>query len=409
VCVQHTSAQSAAQDETSVAPDRAFGVGHSCSADPYARGREATAAAVERCGAAPRLVIVFTSGEDRIADLLDGVRATVPGNPAIVGCTTSGELTPAGSLGRGVGVVALGGRGFDVRVEVGRNLSNDVRGAGRHAAHAVSTLTGPHRVLMLLSDGLAAQSDLVRGVYQITGAAVPLVGGAAGDDLTFRQTLQFAGDATGVEVLSDAVIGIGIASTAPIEIGIAHGWRKSGEPMTITSSSGGYIYELDGERATDVFLRCCGLTAAEVASRESPLLWAHQYPLGMSRRSGEDIRTVANLNLDDGSLQCLIDVQDEALVWLMEADDRSMVAAAGDSCRQALARNPVEQPLGVLLFDCAARLSLLGTEGAQAEVQAVIDALGGVPFAGFYSYGEFARAHGARGMHQMTVVSLALW
>jgi len=31
-----------------------------------------------------------------------------------------------------------------------------------------------------------------------------------------------------------------------------------------------------------------------------------------------------------------------------------------------------------------------------------------VPLAGFYTYGEFARTRGARGMHHLTVVTLAL-
>ena len=32
----------------------------------------------------------------------------------------------------------------------------------------------------------------------------------------------------------------------------------------------------------------------------------------------------------------------------------------------------------------------------------------GAPFGGFYTYGEIGRTHGSRGMHHLTVVTLAL-
>ena len=42
------------------------------------------------------------------------------------------------------------------------------------------------------------------------------------------------------------------------------------------------------------------------------------------------------------------------------------------------------------------------------EIDAVATASGGAPFGGFYTYGEIARTQGSRGMHHLTVVTLAL-
>ncbi len=44
----------------------------------------------------------------------------------------------------------------------------------------------------------------------------------------------------------------------------------------------------------------------------------------------------------------------------------------------------------------------------QRELAAVAKVGGDVPFGGFFTYGEIARTRGARGMHHLTVVTLAL-
>ena len=114
----------------------------------------------------------------------------------------------------------------------------------------------PHKVLLLLTDGLAGdQQQIVRGAYGVLGASVPLVGGCAGDDLKMTRTFQFHGD----EVLTDAVVAAGIASDAPLGIGVRHGWRRVGEPMLVTSSADNRVYTLDDRPALDVYLEHLGL------------------------------------------------------------------------------------------------------------------------------------------------------
>jgi hypothetical protein len=51
---------------------------------------------------------------------------------------------------------------------------------------------------------------------------------------------------------------------------------------------------------------------------------------------------------------------------------------------------------------------MLGESGVRRELGAMADACGDVPFGGFYTYGEIARTQGSRGMHHLTVVTLAL-
>jgi hypothetical protein len=49
----------------------------------------------------------------------------------------------------------------------------------------------------------------------------------------------------------------------------------------------------------------------------------------------------------------------------------------------------------MLLFDCVARRSVLESASADGEFECVQELLGPLPVAGFYTYGEIARTHGA--------------
>jgi hypothetical protein len=388
---------------------RWMGVGHSGDADALAAGREAAAKAVD--DRAPALLMVYASTGYDLERLLDGVRSYAADGTVIAGCTTLGEIVPGrpDPMASGVVVAAAGGPGLEVSARVGRHVSDRRREAGAEAAGSVTDLAGPNRICLLLCDGLVGeQHDVVRGAYGVLGAAVPLVGGCAGDDLTYSLTHQFVGDRAGVEILTDAVVGVGLASAGGFGIGIAHGWRKVGEPVVVSSSSGGRLYEFDGRPALDAYLGWIGADRSLLEDHKAFRIRAFGSPLGMSRRAGEDIRVVHDGDVNDGSLLCLADVPQGALAWLMEPDDEAMVNAGAASCERAIEDLGGAEPAGLMIFDCGARKIMLDGPGVQREIAAIADAVGRVPFGGFYTYGEIARTQGSRGMHHLTVVTLAL-
>ena len=284
-------------------------------------------------------------------------------------------------------VVALGGAGYSVHTAAASGVSTRLREAGAEAASCVSGVDGkPHRIMLLLTDGLAGdQQEIVRGAYGVLGAGVPLVGGCAGDDLRMRQTSQLYGD----QVLHDAIVAAAVASDTPFGIGVRHGWRKVGEPMLVTHSANNRVYSLDDQPALDVYLD--RLNAPEDA-RSDPAAFtrfALTHPLGLSRRSGEEVRFVGEANFQDRSLGCIAEVPQGGLTWFMDGDEGA-------------------DPLGLLVFDCIARRGVLGEEGIRREIQRVAEHAGGAPVAGFYTYGEIARIHGISGFHNQTLVVLAL-
>lgn len=355
-------------------------------------------------GRTPALIVFFASSELDLAalsaDLRDAVEAGVP----VVGCTTAGEIGTDGPADRSVVVAAFGGDDFSVVAAVAENVSAGLREAGAAVAGAVSLLDDrPHRILLLLTDGLAGdQQEIVRGAYSVVGAGVPLVGGCAGDDQRMKTTHVFFNG----QVLTNAIVGVAIGSTSPFGIGVRHGWRRVGEPILVTASVGTTVLTLDDEPALDVYLRCNGaspdIDPAEFAR------FAMTHPLGISKRSGEEVRFIAGADFVERSLQCIAQVPQGGIAWIMEGDDDSVLAATDGACVDALEQLGGHAPKGVLAFDCIARRGVLGDAGIEEEVGRIGAAIRGVPVAGFYSYGEIARTKGTGGFHNQTLVVLAV-
>ncbi|WP_432979825.1 FIST signal transduction protein [Dactylosporangium sp. CA-233914] len=374
--------------------ERWFGAGHSTDADAGKAGAEAAAAAI--AGRTPAAVFVFTSGGHDPTAVLAAVRAEA-GGAVVAGGTGYGELTAAGATEQGVAVAALGGAGFTVRAHATDIGALGPREAGAAAARVMAGVDAPHAALLLLCDGAAlGPHEIVRGAYSVVGASVPLVGG-----LTLGPA---GGQLLGDRVLTGSVVGVAIGSDHPIGIGLAHGWRRIEPPMLVTRCDGVRVYEFDGEPALDVLMRRYGTTgtAAELFAG------TRLRPLGLSRRSGEDIRSLHAGDDVERSVFGTAEIPQGALVWPMEGEHDELVAGGGVAVREAVTALGGAEPLGVLAFDCGGRKLTLGDSGTAEEVAVMRGVLGEVPFAGFYTMGEIARVRGASGLHPLTLVALAL-
>jgi hypothetical protein len=382
---------------------RWIGVGRASTAEP-SMGSHALRLAL--AGRNPALVIAFASSELDLPLLVEDLRRSVEAETPVVGCTTAGEISSDGPTDGGVVVVAFGGPDFSVAAAVAENVSTGLRGAGAKVAGAVSRLDDrPHRILLLLTDGLAGdQQEIVRGAYSVVGAQVPLVGGCAGDDQHMKTTSVFYDG----RVITNAIVGVAIGSTAPFGIGVRHGWRRVGEPILVTSSIGTRVLTLDDEPALDVYLRRLGAPPEAATDPAEFARFAMTHPLGLSRRSGEEVRFIASADFANRSLHCIAQVPQGGLAWIMDGDDESVLAATDGACADALAQLGGDAAKGVLAFDCIARRGVLGDEGIAREVEHISTGVRGAPVAGFYSYGEIARTKGTGGFHNQTLVVLAV-
>ncbi|HEV3227127.1 MAG TPA: FIST N-terminal domain-containing protein [Acidimicrobiales bacterium] len=351
----------------------------------------------------PKLLVVFASDIYELTRLLDGV-ADVAGDVPVIGCSTAGEIAAAGPGTSGVVVMALGGAGFSVATAAADADAHGLRQAGADVAASVARLDDrPHKVMLLLSDGLGGdQQEVVRGAHRVLGAEVPLVGGCAGDDLKMQHTFQFHGRS----VMEHAVVGAAIGSCGPIGIGVEHGWRAVGEPMVVTASDGNRVLALDDQPALSAYLQRLDAPASLRGDAEAFTRFAMTHPLGLSRRSGDEVRFVAGADFAEQSLNCIAALPQGSLAWIMEGNRDSVLEATNVACQSALAELDGRPPVGLLAFDCIARKGVLG-DGIVAEVDQISGFAAGAPVAGFYTYGEIARTRGVNGFHNQTLVVVA--
>ena len=384
--------------------DRWFGVGCCAGAQERAGARAVDDALIHDD---PKLLIVFCSQAHDLRQLLRQIRERA-GDVPLIGCTTAGEIATAGPSDASVVVAALGGSGFAVRTAVATDVSGNLREAGARVARGLPDRADlPHKVVLLLSDGLAGdQQEVVRGAHGVLGAAVPLVGGCAGDDLKMSRTFQLYDD----RVLSDSVVAAGIASNAPLGIGVRHGWRRAGEPMLVTSSRATvFIPSTTGLRLTPTLSVSASAEPCLLGSGGARAACAHPSARpGPPERRGQGAlhqrrrlrRTVAVLHRRGpaGGTWC----------GSWRADARSVLEATEAACDDSLAALGGRPPLGMIVFDCVARRAVLGEEGIRSEGGRLAARASGAPVAGFYTYGEIARTRGVRGFHNQTLVVLAI-
>jgi hypothetical protein len=355
-------------------------------------------------GDSARLIMVFGSDAYEPEPLLVGIRS-LTGDVPLIGCSTAGEITPAGPADATLVVLVLGGPGFTVATAES-SLLRGPREAGEEVAGALREVDAPHKVLMILPDGASINhQDIVRGAHSQAGAEISVVGGfAAEGGLRLHRPFQLKDGG----VRQQTVVAAAIGSTGPFGIGVRHGWRPVGEPMTVSWDATGRISRLDDEPALDAYLS--RLNAPEEAYSD-PYEFDHfkqMRMIGLMRGDGyEVIRGLREANFEDRTLGVqAIDNAEDGLVRVVEGDPASLLDAAAAACSEAL-DGIGGPPLGFVAFDCSSRKFVLGRDRG-TEVDRIVALSAGAPVAGFYSYGEIATGHGPDGYHHGTLVVLAL-
>lgn len=177
--------------------------------------------------------------------------------------------------------------------------------------------------------------------------------------------------------------------------------------MVVTHSDGGTVKTLNDRPALPMYLSRLGAPPIAYQDPTAFQVFARTRPIGVSRRAGEDIREISSFDhLAEGWLSCSAEIPEGGLVWIMESDADSVLAAAGEAATGAIDALGGAPPLGLLAFDCVSRSGMLGDTGTHEEVARLIDL--GVPFAGMYTWGEIARTQGINAYHNMTLAVLAL-
>jgi hypothetical protein len=354
--------------------------------DSHTAGHEAGTKALAASGASgAQLAVVVASPKYDQTAMLAGVAEALPG-ARIVGCSSAGAITENGVEEQAVSVLALSSD-EDVFVPVKvEGIGADMRSAGRRFGEALKASGKDVKLALIFSDALAGNgTELVRGILGVLGGNFLIAGGAAGDDMAFKETNQYFDG----EVLSDAVVGFGLAGDIKVAVGASHGWQPLGEAHTVTKAEGTKLIELDGKPAFTIYQDYFGERASDF--KQALSLQAVTYPLGMKAAGAEEVMVRVPLAIgDDGSITCGAEVLMGSQIYLMIGTLTSAMEAAKITAERLVSRVVDAKPRVVFVSDCIARKILFG-EHVNEEIM-LLKSIGGpkAVIFGLYTYGQIA-------------------
>jgi hypothetical protein len=367
---------------------------------------DAVEQAVEEVGGTASLVLVFPPG--RLAPELALAQAESAALSApVAGMTSDGVIGLDGLLPDGCAAIAFD---LSVAASVGRaaQVSVDPEAAGRAAAAEALTgldvTSGHPLVLVFLDPDSADYADVIAGVYEITGARVPIAGGGANAPFGNRSVSPAL--LGGGRVCRDCVVVVALVSPRPIAIGITHGCHLRGVPAIVTRSDGRSIKALNGRPAEHVFLEAIGAADEGVDTAAFERL-AALHPLAQFELGGGFRLRHVRGRSPGGGLRCATTVPENAAIGFTEQTTASISASSRAAVRQALAE--LNAPArAALVFDCAARRRIPPDEDALAtQIDALTSSFATPhPVVGMYTRGEVGRLRGAVGdLNHVVVVA----
>ncbi len=337
--------------------------------------------------ASANLVLVFGSvkrfNEGKLPSFLKGRYPTAQ----IVGCTTSGEISPNGVFDDSIQITAIQ---WEKTVQrVAQTKMSGMQSSFEAAAGLAKQLKADSlRTVLVISDGLNVNgSELLKGFQSVLGE-IPIVGGMAGDGGSFVKTLQLYNET----VSDNLVIAVGLYGNALItSSGALGGWKPYGPPRTVTKSEKNVVFEMDGKPALPLYRMYIG----EAFSKGLPGTGL-KFPLAVieeGKRDVEKIRTLLAVDAKNNSLTFAGNVEEGETVRLCQTNHDRLVDGAGAAANlvmDGLSANKTNQTGLALCVSCVGRKGVMA-ELVVDEVKLVQQILGPqTSITGFYSYGELA-------------------
>jgi hypothetical protein len=327
-------------------------------------------------GFSPTLAIVFSSIAQNRIGLIDFLNEQ---KVDVFGATTAGEIIDSEVMEQSTVIMLLNISKAHYKIfteESGDTykISNDM------ALFAKATFKNPS--IVVISSGLTIDAEqIIKGV-QDCDKTIPLYGGLAGDDLTMKASYVFSNNYDS----STGLIGLVIDNDKINVKGLAtSGWDNIGIEKTITKSAGNVVYTIDGEPASDVFVKFFQFSGSVYNQSEVIAMNFAQYPLQLTKENGN---TVLRAPL-------MVDSESHALIFAGGIPEGSKVKFSvppgfdlieKTSKEISGLKRSIPDADAVIMFSCKARHLALGPmTGDEADK---VRSIWNKPLIGFFTYGE---------------------
>ncbi|MDJ0801891.1 MAG: SpoIIE family protein phosphatase [Desulfobacterales bacterium] len=353
-------------------------------------------------GQIPHAAILMAGVEYDHAIVLQAVQATFPELP-LAGCTTAGEMASADGFSDDSLVLMLFCSGqLTFGVGLGTSLARHPDDAVARALEmARGNLPGPEQLCLVFCEGVSAPAhEAVQSLNRKVARGCPVFGGVAAHPWHLEtQTRQFCNH----EVHEDAIVVLLIQGPVAYRFSVSNSWQPVGKQAPVAACAGSEVRMIGDQPALDFYRHYLGPHA-------HPVL---EFPLAVHSPESRRFYILAPLGYDEqtGGVRFAVPIQEGQIVQLTEVTRERMISDVRQTLAAEVAVTEDDwQPAAGLVFSCATRKHILGTQTTEeiALLQSHLPA--GIALAGFYSFGEISplESAGSSLLHNCTFVTLLL-
>ncbi|MBI5572866.1 MAG: FIST C-terminal domain-containing protein [Desulfomonile tiedjei] len=388
-----------------------IGYGASYLKNPSKAGEEAARQALDQLsGKRCHSCIVFTTvgyPPETILEAIKGETGPVP----MVGCSAAGIIAPgvADESNHAVLVLALADPRIRLTTTGHPCVADSQVAAAAVAGKLNEALSEDARFVLVFPDGLNVVADeFIEAMESHLGAALPLLGGSAGENWRWRGTYQFHDWQAYTGGVAAALVSGDFTATTVV----SHGCLPIGSELEITKIEGNRLYEFDHRPAMDVMAEYVG---ADVWSDfgKVAIHFCLALPLDPNTAQGYDpfiVRFIPKSHPEDKSVSLPVRMRKGDRVWMTRRDHEKMARSAQQSVARLNEELRGRVPFLVLHFDCAGRGRVVLSEADKLELIRSLQkgVAADTPWVGFYTYGEFCPIGSKNHFHNYTAVIVAL-
>jgi len=335
------------------------------------------------------LIQVFSAVNDKvfISTLLSELTDILP-DAVIIGSTTDGEIMD-GKVSSGK--VVLNFTQFEHTTLKVASIEHKVNGyfGGKYLAEKL--IDEDTQLFITFVDGLHTNGEeFLNGINSVSEEVI-VVGGHAGDNSQFIETMVFTKDS----ILNHGSVAVTLNSTQlQVHTDYSFNWHPIGNELTITKAIGNRIYTIDDRTAVDTYAHYLG----EQLAMGLPAIGI-EFPL-MINRNGLDISRAAIAKNDDGSLIVAGNLYTGEKVRIGYGDSKEILQNTHHVIEN-MSKKPSEC---IFIYSCSTRKYFMA-EGVESESLPLQQL---APVSGFFTYGEFFTSTKKELFNQtMTLVSLS--
>jgi len=326
------------------------------------------------------LVLFFCSSEYDLDALADEMRMQF-GEVPVVGCTTAGEIGPAGYR-----TLSLTGASFpaaDFRVTTGRigNLEGFEIGQGQEfAKELLSKLEASapdaddtNTFGLLLIDGLSVREESAVRAFQSALGRIPLAGGSAGDGLRFSKTRVYCDGG----FHTDSAVLVLTSTPLPFKLFKTQHFVATDERMVVTDADSDrrIVKEINGLPAAAEYARILGIATDQL----DPSRFA-AWPVVVIIDGTNYVRAIQKAN-PDGSLTFFCAIENGVVLRVAKGID--LLQNLEDAFAEI--RHEIGPPLLVIGCDCILRKLEISQSAVKEHVSELLERN---RLIGFATYGE---------------------